>query len=93
MPDVGMNIAEVVRKAGVSVGYDQLKDEQVNILGTFVEGSDVFVSFPIGFGKSLFYMLLPLMFVYLAVESGGGKAIVVVISPLTARDDNYIPAE
>ena len=78
-----MDIAEAVRKAGVSVaiGYDQLKDEQVNILCTFVEGRDVFVSLPTGFGKSLCYMrmLLPLV---LAVESGGGKAIVVVISPL-----------
>ena len=46
-------IAEAVRKAGVSVGYDQLKDEQVNILCTFVEGRDVFVSLPTGFGKSL----------------------------------------
>ena len=28
----------------MSVGYDQLKDEQVNILRTFVEGRDVHVS-------------------------------------------------
>ena len=70
-----MDIAKAVRKAGVSVGYDQLKDEQVNILCTFVEGRDVFVSLPTGFGKSLCYMLLPLVFDYLAVESGGGKAI------------------
>ena len=50
-----MDIAEAVRKACVSVaiGYDQLKDEQVNILCTFVEGRDVFVSLPTGFGKSL----------------------------------------
>ena len=67
-----MDIAEAVRKAGVSVGYDQLKDEQVNILCTFVEGRDVFVSLPTGFGKSLCYMLLPLVLDYLAVESGGG---------------------
>ena len=86
-----MDIAEAVRKAGVSVaiGYDQLKDEQVNILCTFVEGRDVFVSLPTGFGKSLCYMrmLLPLV---LAVESGGGKAIVVVISPLIALMEDQV---
>ena len=47
-----MDIAEAVRKAGVSVGYDRLKDEQVNILCTFVEGRDVFVSLPTGFGRA-----------------------------------------
>ena len=62
-------IAEAVRKAGASVGYDQLKDEQVKVLCTFVEGRDVFVSLPTGFGKSLCYMLLPLVFDYLTVDS------------------------
>ena len=85
-----MDIAEAVRKAGVSVGYDQLKDEQVNILCTFVEGRDVFVSLPTGFGKSLCYRLLPLVLDYLAVESGGGKAIVVVISPLIALMEDQV---
>ena len=74
----------------MSVGYDQLKDEQVNILCTFVEGRDVFVSLPTGFGKSLCYMLLPLVLDYLAVESGGGKAIVVVISPLIALMEDQV---
>ena len=38
----------------------------------------MFVSLPsIGLGKSLCYMLLPLVFDYIAVESGSGKAIAV----------------
>ena len=45
---VGMDIAEAVSKAGASVGYDQLKDEQVKVFCT-----DVFVSLSTGFGKSL----------------------------------------
>ena len=85
-----MDIAEAARKAGVSVGYDQLKDEQVNILCTFVEGRGVFVSLPTGFGKSLCYMLLPLVFDYLAVESDGGKAIAVVISPLIVLMEDQV---
>ena len=39
-----MDVADAVRKAGASIGYDQLKDEQVKALCTFVEGRDVFVS-------------------------------------------------
>ena len=57
-----MDVADAVRKAGASIIYDQLKDEQVKALCTFVEGRDVFVSLPTGFGKSLCYVLLPLVF-------------------------------
>ena len=84
-----MDIAEAVRKASKSVGYDQLKDEQVKVLCTFIEGRDVFVSLPTGFGKSLCYMLLPLVFDYLRIESDG-KAIVVVVYPLIALMEDQV---
>ena len=43
-------IAEVSRRFEVV-----LKDKQVEAIDTFVNGSDVFVALPIGYGKSLIY--------------------------------------
>ena len=40
-------------------GVKTLKGEQGRIIRTFVEGNDVFVSFPTGYGKSLCYGILP----------------------------------
>ena len=40
----------------------QLKDQQVEAIVKFCEGQDVFVSLPTGFGKSMIYALLPLLF-------------------------------
>ena len=49
---------EALRKAARNHGYDQLKEEQLLALEKFVTGSDVFVSLPTGFGKSLIYGLM-----------------------------------
>ena len=54
-----MEADEAVRKAGLALGYDSLKVEQIAALCAFVGGRDVFVSLPTGYGKSLCYMLLP----------------------------------
>ena len=40
----------------------QLKDQQVEVILKFCQGHDVFVSLPTGFGKSMIYGLLPLLF-------------------------------
>ena len=47
-------IAEVSRHFEVV-----LKDKQVEAIETFVNGSDVFVALPTGYGKSLIYGFLP----------------------------------
>ena len=93
-PDVGMDIAEAVRKAGVLVGYDQLKDEQVNIIFVYFRGRERCVCI---FAYWLWEELVlhaPSsrvgLFWYLAVESGGGKAIAVVISPLIALMEDQV---
>ena len=57
-----MEADEAVRKAGLALGYDSLKVEQIAALCAFVGGRDVFVSLPTGYRKSLCYMLLPLVF-------------------------------
>ena len=43
-------------------GYERSKEEQLLAIETFVTRSDVFVSLPTGFGKSLIYGLLPAVF-------------------------------
>ena len=42
-----------IRKAGLALRYDSLKDEQIAALCAFVGGRDVFVSLPTGYGWSL----------------------------------------
>ena len=55
----------------------------VQVIHQFVSGKDIFVSLPTGYGKSLCYALLPLVFD--SLRSGdSGRSIVVCISPLTA---------
>ena len=58
----GMGVDETILKAAASLEYSDLKPEQKCILKAFVEGKDVFVALPTGFGKSLCYALLPLIF-------------------------------
>ena len=47
------------REAAKSLGYPTLKDEREKVLSKFLEGNDVFVSLPTGYGKSLSYAALP----------------------------------
>ena len=42
--------------------YPEMKPEQLEVAATFIEGRDVFSVLPTGFGKSLSYACLPLVF-------------------------------
>ena len=62
-------------------GYPAASPEQMEAVKEFVKGKDIFVSTPMGSGKSLCYGCLPLVFD--SLRSGGKQeAIVVVVSPL-----------
>ena len=63
----------------VSVGYPELKRQQLEAMIAFMSGKDVFVILPTGFGKSLIYATLPL-----AYDAATDKSVVIVVSPLTA---------
>ena len=75
-------IDKVVEKAARSLGYDKLKAMQMSVISHFISGNDVFVSLPTGFGKSLCYGILSLVFDEL--HGTVSESMTVVISPLMA---------
>ena len=60
----------------------ELKPLQREAIRAFVQGRDVFVCLPTGFGKSLCYALLPAVFDHLLGHKE--RSIVLCVSPLTA---------
>ena len=74
-------IDKAITFACETVGVETLKDQQRQAIQLFSQGSDVFVCLPTGFGKSLCYALLPLVFDNLRARRG---SIVICVSPLTS---------
>ena len=74
-------IRQACKAVGISLGYQILKEEQLEVMVRFIRGEDVFAVLPTGFGKSLCYACLPGVFDALYSSSG---SVVVVVSPLTA---------
>lgn len=77
-----MEAKALVNAAARSVGYAELKEEQERAILSFLNGKDVFVSLPTGYGKSLCYGLLPKVFDML--RETPGASIAMVVSPLIA---------
>ena len=59
-----MVITNKEKAACSTVGIASLKAKQREAITRFVGGEDVFICLPTGFGKSLCYALLPLVFDY-----------------------------
>ena len=53
-----LSTSKAVSSVGLQVGYKQLKHKQNKAAKEFVSGRDVFVSLPMGSGKSLCYAVL-----------------------------------
>ena len=53
---------KIIMAAGEKLGYKELKDKQMEAVKAFVSGNDVFVCLPTGYGKSVIYAVLPLVF-------------------------------
>lgn len=85
-------IMAAVNKAAGALKFEQLKPLQQEAIATFVQGNDVFVALPTGFGKSVMFGLLPTVFDCLLDRQG---SIVCVLSPLVAlmRDlkEKFVP--
>ena len=46
----------------LSVCWDNMTHEQMSVIEIFISGRDVFVCLPTGFGKSLIFVSLPIIF-------------------------------
>ena len=64
-----------------SLGYPTLREQQLRVLLSYIRGNDVVAVLPTGYGKSLCYAVLPMVFDRLL---GTKDSVVVVITPLTA---------
>ena len=76
-----MELEAAIDSAAEVVGFKTLKPLQREAIRAFITGNDVFVSLPTGYGKSLCFVLLPLVFDRILGRSG---SIVLCISPLTS---------
>ena len=57
-----MDLRTIAIESAKHLGYEDLKDKQIEAVTTFLDGHDTFVSLPTGYGMSLIYSLLPLAF-------------------------------
>lgn len=76
---ITMDVKSIIDEVGKAAGISILKPEQQKAIQSFVEGNDVFVSLPTGYGKSMVYGLLPGIFSHIR----GNNSVVLVVSPLT----------
>ena len=60
--DITIDSRDITNEMGRRFSLGQLKPKQMEAIIAFVEGRDVFVSLPTGYGKSIIYALLPLIF-------------------------------
>ena len=65
-----------------ALGYNQLKEKQVEVVEKFLSGHDIFGVLPTGYGKSLCYACLPGAFDRLSRMSE--PSIVIIITPLVS---------
>ena len=55
-------IDELLDESAKALGLCTLKTCQIEAVTTFLSGQDVFVALPTGYGKSIIYGILPLMY-------------------------------
>ena len=77
------SMKEAIMEVAREHSYERLKEEQLLAIYKFVTGSDVFVSLPTGFGKSLIYGLLASIFDRLKGYKEA-TSVALVVSPLAS---------
>ena len=61
-PQKIMDAETAIAEALAVFGLKELKEKQKEAVMTFVQGHDTFVALPTGYGKSIIYAILPLVF-------------------------------
>ena len=83
-----MHSAERMISYGIKrLSIEQLNGKQREAVVSFVEGKDVLVSLPMGFGKSICFQILPFVLDYMSSPSPGevvDKYIALIIKPTAA---------
>ena len=59
---MSIDIEKALEDAVCMYGITQLKPKQREAMLSFLSGKDVFVTLPTGYGKSIIYGLLPVVF-------------------------------
>lgn len=57
-----MELHKAIEESVAVLGLESLKEHQMEAVTAFMSGSDVFVALPTGYGKSIIYAILPLLF-------------------------------
>ena len=57
-PNLDVAIQEVIQKMNLK----SMKDKQTEAIQAFISGQDTFVALPTGYGKSIIFGVLPLLF-------------------------------
>ena len=70
--------------AAQALGYNSLKEHQIEVVLAVAGGRDVFAVLPTGYGESLCYACLPSLFDNMLDLHTDDRSIVVVLTPLTA---------
>ena len=94
-----MDVKSALKVAAARLGIEELKDKQKEAIMSFASGKDVFVALPTGYGKSLCYQVLPVLFDALRGHSTP-TSVIIVVTPLTSivkdqvshLEDKQLPA-
>ena len=82
------NLDETIANVASSLGYSNVKKEQLKVIRSFIQKNDVLAVLPTGFGKTLCFACIPGVMDVLSPTITGST--IVVISPLTALMDNQV---
>ena len=80
MADIRM-LVDAIHYALERLGFTEIKSLQLEVVLAIVTGQDVFGVLPTGYGKSLCYACLPILFDQLRNTQEEQHSIVIVVSP------------